>query len=82
MTNFFLGLIAGCIIAGVVTISAARNPSVQTRLGLMPAAQAAAPPPAPPVRIEPPHCPEARAETPVGRPEMLFSRSRLWSIKP
>ncbi|KQT45553.1 hypothetical protein ASG52_15495 [Methylobacterium sp. Leaf456] len=82
MTNFFLGLIAGCIIAGVVTISAARNPSVQTRLGLMPAAQAAAPAPAPVARIEPPHCPEARAETTVGRTDMLFSRSRLWSIKP
>ncbi|SFK65197.1 hypothetical protein [Methylorubrum salsuginis] len=82
MTNFFLGLIAGCIIAGVVTISAARNPSVQTRLGLMPVAQAAAPPPAPVARIEPPRCPEAQAETTVGRPDMLFSRSRLWSIKP
>lgn len=81
MTNFFLGLIAGCIIAGVATISAARNPAVQTRLGLMPAAQAAAPP-TPMARIEPPRCPEPRAETPVGRPEMLFSRSRLWSIKP
>lgn len=81
MTNFFLGLIAGCIIAGVVTISAARNPVVQTRLGLMPAAQAAAPP-MPMARTEPPRCPEQRAETPVGRPEMLFSRSRLWSIKP
>ncbi|MFY9291269.1 MAG: hypothetical protein WAP03_11315 [Methylorubrum rhodinum] len=81
MTNFFLGLIAGCIIAGVVTISAARNPVVQSRLGLLPAAQAAAPP-LPMARIEPPRCPEQRAETPVGKPEMLFSRSRLWSIKP
>ncbi len=82
MTNFLLGLIAGCIIAGVVTISAARNPVVQDRLGLIPIAQAAAPPPAPVIRSEPLHCPEARAETPVGRPDMLFSRSRLWSIKP
>lgn len=82
MTNFLLGIMAGCIIAGVVTISAARNPSVQTRLGLMPAAQAAAPPPAPVAHIEPPRCPEAHAETTVGRPDMLFSRSRLWSIKP
>lgn len=81
MTNFFLGLIAGCIIAGVVTISAARNPAVQTRLGLMPVAQAAAPP-APMTRIEPPRCPEQKAEITVGKPEMLFSRSRLWSIKP
>jgi hypothetical protein len=82
MTNFFLGLIAGCIIAGVVTISAARNPVVQTRLGLMPTVAQAATPPTPMARIEPPRCPETRAETPVGRTDMLFSRSRLWSIKP
>ncbi|WP_232629762.1 hypothetical protein [Methylobacterium sp. Leaf118] len=81
MTNFLLGLIAGCIIAGVVTISAARNPAVQSRLGLMPPAQAAAPA-TPMARTEPLLCPEVRAEPRVGRPEMLFSRNRLWSIAP
>ncbi|MBD8908462.1 hypothetical protein [Methylorubrum zatmanii] len=79
MTNFFLGLIAGCIIAGVATITAARHPAVQLRLGLVPPAQAAI---APPPRIETPRCPAAPVAASVGKPEMLFSRSRLWSIAP
>lgn len=79
MTNFFLGLMAGCIIAGVVTITAARHPAVQLRLGLVPPAQAAvvaAP------RPETPRCPVPKAANQVGNPEMLFSRSRLWSVAP
>ncbi|MEH3118094.1 MAG: hypothetical protein PGN25_11010 [Methylorubrum populi] len=79
MTNFLLGLMAGCIIAGVATITAARHPAVQLRLGLVPTAQAAI---APPPRIEAPRCPAPRAVDPVGKPEMLFSRSRLWSVAP
>lgn len=79
MTNFFLGLVAGCIIAGVVTITAARHPAVQLRLGLVPPAQAAM---APPPRLETPRCPAPKALTEVGKPEMLFSRNRLWSIAP
>lgn len=80
MTNFFLGLVAGCIIAGVTTITAARNPAVQLRLGLTQPAQASVPPTPP--RAEPVQCPEPKPETRVGRPEMLFSRSRLWSVAP
>ncbi|WP_411902657.1 hypothetical protein [Methylorubrum thiocyanatum] len=79
MTNFFLGLMAGCIIAGVVTITAARHPAVQLRLGLVPQAQAAV---APPSRPETPRCPEPKTAAQVGRPEMLFSRNRLWSVAP
>ncbi len=79
MTNFFLGLMAGCIIAGVATISAARHPAVQLRLGLVPPAQAAI---APPPRPETPRCPAPKGTAEVGRPDMLFSRSRLWSIAP
>lgn len=80
MTNFFLGLVAGCIIAGVATITAARHPAVQLRLGLVPPAQAAI---APPPRPETPRCPAPPpAAASVGRPDMLFSRSRLWSIAP
>ncbi|MEE7456358.1 hypothetical protein MPAR168_15620 [Methylorubrum populi] len=78
MTNFFLGVIAGCIIAGVATITAARHPAVQLRLGLVPPAQAAAAPPRP----ETLRCPLPRTAATVGKPEMLFSRSRLWSIAP
>ncbi|BAU90338.1 host cell surface-exposed lipoprotein [Methylorubrum populi] len=80
MTNFFLGLMAGCIIAGVVTITAARHPTVQLRLGLVPAAQAAVTPA--PRPETPPRCPAPKAAMPVGNPDMLFSRSRLWSVAP
>lgn len=79
MTNFFLGLMAGCIIAGVVTITAARHPAVQLRLGLVPPAQAAV---TPPPRPEAPRCPTPKPAAQVGNPEMLFSRSRLWSVAP
>ncbi|MBB2960368.1 hypothetical protein [Methylobacterium sp. R2-1] len=81
MTNFFLGLMAGCIIAGVATITAARHPTVQLRLGLVPPAQAAVVPPPRPETT--PQCPAPKAAAmPVGKPEMLFSRSRLWSVAP
>ncbi|CAO4183060.1 hypothetical protein [Methylorubrum aminovorans] len=80
MTNFFLGLMAGCIIAGVATITAARHPTVQLRLGLVPPAQAAV---APPPRSEAtPQCPAPKTVLQVGKPEMLFSPNRLWSVAP
>jgi hypothetical protein len=62
MTNFFLGLMAGCIIAGVVTITAARHPTVQLRLGLVPAAQAAVTPAPRPETS--PRCPAPKATMP------------------
>ncbi|WP_066918276.1 hypothetical protein [Methylobacterium sp. CCH5-D2] len=42
MTNFLLGAVAGALFACVGTIAAVRQPEIQTRLGLRPAAMLAA----------------------------------------
>ena len=81
MLNFFLGTVAGGLIACVLTITAARHPEIQARLGLkaapVPVALAAATKPAEPDcgrRTEP----AAR----VGAQDMLFNRQRFWSVAP
>ncbi|MCJ2125257.1 hypothetical protein [Methylobacterium sp. J-077] len=80
MLNFFLGTVAGGLIAAVLTIAAARQPEVQARLGLRPAqvtaALAAIPKPREPDCARP-------AESPtVGTRDMLFNRQRFWSVAP
>lgn len=83
MMNFLLGLVAGSLIACIATIAAARHPDIQSRLGLIPAAQAAL--------IEAPsrkerHCPEPAATSGAqATPEQtnaLFSRRRFWYVAP
>ena len=81
MMNFVLGLVAGALIAAIATIAAARDPGVQTALGLRPAAASlplAAPAPTRPDKACVPSTP-----TPgVGSPDMLFSKRRFWSVAP
>lgn len=78
MMNFLLGATAGALIACVGTITALRHPDLQVRLGLRPAAVAAAPAPRPPEPV----CPPPAAEHAVGTTEMLLSPRRFWSIAP
>lgn len=73
MTNFFLGLLAGTVIAVVATIAAVRDGEVQQRLGLFPP-QLALPP-------RPDNCTvQARAKPSstdqAGPLDMLFDPSR------
>lgn len=81
MLNFFLGTVAGGLIAGVLTIAAARQPEVQARLGLKPAVvpmALAAPPRAPE-----PDCGRRTEQVPkAGAQEILFNRQRFWSVSP
>lgn len=80
MLNFLLGTVAGGLIAAVLTIAAARQPEVQTRLGLRPApvvaALAAVTKPREPDCVKPPEAPT------VGSRDMLFNRQRFWSVAP
>ncbi|WP_430910517.1 hypothetical protein [Methylobacterium sp. sgz302541] len=79
--NFLLGLVAGALIAAIATIAAARDPGVQTALGLRPAAPLPMTAPAP-TRPEKP-CVAATPVPPgVGSPDMLLSRRRFWSVAP
>jgi hypothetical protein len=80
MTNFLLGTVAGALIAGVVAITAVRQPEIQARLGLRPQASlAAAPVPVPrPEKVCPPPA-EARK---VGGAEMLLAPRRFWWVAP
>ena len=83
MMNFLLGTVAGGLIVGIVTISAARNPDVQLRLGLVPPASAIILPAAGP-RLDPacgPATPRP-AQAAVGQTDMLFSRRRFWFVAP
>ncbi len=82
MLNFLLGTVAGGIIACVVTIAAARNPDVQSRLGLIPSAQAAMAP-APMMHV-PERCPAAtpQAEAKPAATDKLFERRRFWFVAP
>lgn len=81
MLNFFLGTVAGGLIAGVLTIAAARQPEVQARLGLKPVvppmALAAAP------KAPEPDCGRRQDAVPKGAAqEILFNRQRFWSVAP
>jgi hypothetical protein len=80
MLNFFLGTVAGGLIAGVLTIAAARQPEVQVRLGLKPTLPAAL---AVVTKAPEADCVRRTDPTPkVGTQEMLFNRQRFWSVAP
>ena len=84
MMNFLFGTVAGGIIACVATIAAARHPDVQSRLGLIPSAQAAlAPPPAAAPAAK--TCPTAArppGEASLASSEKLFEKRRFWFVAP
>ena len=83
MMNFLLGTVAGGIIACVVTIAAARHPDVQSRLGLIPSAQAAMA--STPIAHGPERCPAAKAESAeskIAQADKLFERRRFWFVAP
>ncbi|MDP4005941.1 hypothetical protein [Methylobacterium sp. NEAU K] len=80
MLNFFLGTVAGGLIACVLTIVLARQPEVQVRLGLKPAPVVAA---LATVRKPPePDCTRSIDVPKVGTQDMLFNRQRFWSVAP
>ncbi|MCJ2012920.1 hypothetical protein [Methylobacterium sp. J-076] len=81
MLNFTLGAVAGALIAGTLTIAAARQPELQTKLGLitvpLPMTPAAARP------VEPQCRQDGPARPAVGKvQEILFNRQRFWSVAP
>jgi hypothetical protein len=80
MLNFFLGTVAGGLIACVLTITAARHPEIQARLGLKP------PPPPVLAAVTKPREPDcgrrSEAGPKVGTQDMLFNRQRFWSVAP
>jgi hypothetical protein len=80
MLNFLLGTVAGALIAAVLTISAARQPEIQSRLGLaaaLPLTPAAARP------VDQPQCrPTASAAQTAKAQDILFNRQRFWSVTP
>lgn len=84
MMNFLLGTVAGGVIACVATITAARHPEVQSRLGLIAPAHAALAP-TPMLHTEP-KCPvpvkAESAQATVGHPDMLFEKKRFWFVSP
>lgn len=83
MMNFLLGTIAGGLVACIVTISAARHPEVQARLGLIPPAQAAVAPPANRAAAEcAPMTKAAHIEARDPEADALFSRRRFWYVAP
>ncbi|GJE11830.1 MULTISPECIES: hypothetical protein [Methylobacterium] len=81
MLNFFLGTVAGGLIACVLTITAARHPEIQARLGFKPTSApttlAAVTKPA-----EPDCSRRAEPAPRVGTQDMLFNRQRFWSVAP
>ena len=81
MLNFFLGTVAGGLIACVLTITAARHPEIQSRLGLKaaPVLTAAAVPAKP---AEPDCARRTEPAARVGTQDMLFNRQRFWSVAP
>jgi hypothetical protein len=81
MLNFLLGTVAGALIAGVLTIAAARQPEIQSRLGLKPAAAPVALAAAP--KVPEPDCGRRPEAAPKGAAqEILFNRQRFWSVSP
>lgn len=82
MMNFLFGAIAGGLIACVATITAARQPEVQLRLGLVQPAQAAVA--APPTRPAP-ECQPAAGTGGVEQKDAadaLFAPRRFWYVAP
>ncbi|GEM98158.1 hypothetical protein MRA01_26980 [Methylobacterium radiotolerans] len=80
MLNFVLGTVAGGLIACVLTIAAARQPEVQSRLGLIPAAPATLAAVTKSVEHD---CGRRTEPAPkIGSQEMLFNRQRFWSVAP
>ena len=83
MLNFSLGAVAGALIAGTLTIAAARQPEMQTKLGLisapLPITTAAAS-----ARPQETHCrPEPVTTSSVNKvQDILFNRQRFWSVAP
>lgn len=80
MLNFFLGTVAGGLIAAVLTIAAARQPEVQARLGLKPAPVVATL--AAVAKPREPDCAKPAEGPTVGTQDMLFNRQRFWSVAP
>lgn len=81
MWNFLLGVASGALIAGILTITAARQPEFQTRMGLIPAATPVTPAVARPAE---PQCRQDPATTgSAGKvQEILFNKQRFWSVAP
>ncbi|MGC5781058.1 hypothetical protein [Methylobacterium sp. NFXW15] len=83
MLNFSLGAVAGALIAGTLTIAAARQPELQTKLGLVSAplpittAAASTRPPEPQCRPEPVTTASVNKVQ-----DILFNRQRFWSVVP
>lgn len=83
MMNFLFGTVAGGIIACVVTIAAARHPDVQSRLGLIPSAQAAlALAPTAPLEKRCPTAAKPPSEASLASSEKLFEKRRFWFVAP
>lgn len=82
MLNFILGTVAGGLIACIATISAARHPEVQARLGLIASTHAHLMPAAVPAKPEPACPPPAVVGPSVNAQELLFSKRRFWSVTP
>lgn len=81
MLNFTLGAVAGAITAGVLTIAAARQPEIQSRLGLVVPKAPVAAAMAKPVEAQcPPPRPNPKADG--SAQEILFNRQRFWSVNP
>lgn len=82
MMNFLFGTVAGGIIACVATIAAARHPDMQSRLGLIPSAQAALA--VNPVAHVEKTCPPAGkpGEASLANADKLFERRRFWFVAP
>lgn len=80
MMNFVLGTVAGGLIACVLTIAAARQPEVQSRLGLIPAMPVLTL--AASARVAEPECAKPADAPKVGTQDMLFNRRRFWSVAP
>ncbi|GJE37264.1 O-antigen/teichoic acid export membrane protein [Methylobacterium persicinum] len=81
MWNFLLGVASGALIAGILTITAARQPEFQTRMGLVPAALPLTPASA---RAVEPQCRQDPATTSSAAKvqDMLFNKQRFWSVAP
>lgn len=82
MMNFVLGTIAGGLLVGIVTISAVRQPAMQSRLGLFPASTALMMPAAKTTEAPPRSDAPCRTIVSVGQPDMLFSKRRFWFVAP
>ena len=80
MLNFFLGTVAGGLIACVLTITVARQPEIQARLGFKPTPVVTAL--AAVTKPREPDCTKSVDSPKVGTQDMLFNRQRFWSVAP